>query len=63
MLEIEIDGKKAEVPDGSTVMDADRIIVMEKGKIAGTGSHRELMNTCEVYREIVYSQLSGEEIA
>jgi len=47
----------------STVMDADRIIVMEEGKIAGTGSHRELMNTCDVYREIVYSQLSGEESA
>lgn len=47
----------------STVMDADRIIVMDKGKIAATGSHRELLNTCEVYREIVYSQLSGEEIA
>lgn len=47
----------------STVMGADRIIVMEKGKIAGIGSHRELFNTCEVYREIVFSQLSGEEIA
>jgi len=47
----------------STVMGSDRIIVMEKGKIAGIGSHRELLNTCEVYREIVLSQLSGEEIA
>ncbi len=47
----------------STVMGADRIIVMEKGKIAGIGSHRELLNTCEVYREIVLSQFSGEEIA
>ncbi|GBF33896.1 lipid A export ATP-binding/permease protein MsbA [Desulfocucumis palustris] len=47
----------------STVMDADRIIVMEEGKIVGTGSHKELLNTCGVYREIVYSQLSGEEIA
>lgn len=47
----------------STVMGADRIIVLEKGLIAGTGSHRELMNNCDVYREIVYSQLSGEEIA
>jgi len=47
----------------STVMDADRIIVMDQGGIAGAGSHRELMNTCEVYREIVSSQLSGEEIA
>jgi ATP-binding cassette subfamily B protein len=47
----------------STVMDADRIIVMENGKIAGMGSHRDLMNSCKVYREIVFSQLSGEEIA
>jgi len=47
----------------STVMDADRIIVMDEGKIAGTGGHRELLNTCAVYREIVSSQLSGEEIA
>jgi ATP-binding cassette subfamily B protein len=47
----------------STVMDADRIIVMDEGEIVGTGSHRELLNTCEVYREIVSSQLSGEEIA
>lgn len=46
-----------------TVMEADRIIVMEKGMIAGMGSHKELMNTCEVYREIVSSQLSEEEIA
>ena len=47
----------------STVMDADRIIVMDEGKIAGIGSHRELINTCQVYREIVSSQLSEEEIA
>ncbi|MFK7692469.1 ABC transporter ATP-binding protein [Paenibacillus sp. HJGM_3] len=47
----------------STVMDADRIIVLEDGKIAGIGKHRELMDTCQVYQEIVYSQLSEEEIA
>jgi ATP-binding cassette subfamily B multidrug efflux pump len=47
----------------STVMDADRIIVLDEGRIAGIGTHRELMSTCEVYREIVSSQLSGEEIA
>jgi ATP-binding cassette subfamily B protein len=47
----------------STVMDADRIIVLDEGKIAGIGTHRELMDTCEVYREIVSSQLSAEEIA
>ncbi|HEY7413880.1 MAG TPA: ABC transporter ATP-binding protein, partial [Ktedonobacteraceae bacterium] len=47
----------------STVMDADRIIVLDEGHIAGIGTHRELMSTCEVYREIVSSQLSIEEIA
>lgn len=47
----------------STVMDADQIIVLEDGQIAGTGTHKELLNTCEVYREIVSSQLSEEEIA
>lgn len=47
----------------STVMDADRIIVLDEGKIAGIGTHRELMDTCKVYREIVSSQLSEEEIA
>ncbi|WP_136607245.1 ABC transporter ATP-binding protein [Paenibacillus dokdonensis] len=47
----------------STVMDADRIIVLDEGRIAGIGKHRELMETCDVYREIVSSQLSEEEIA
>lgn len=47
----------------STVMEADRIIVLDEGKIAGIGKHRELLNSCEVYREIVSSQLSEEEIA
>ena len=47
----------------NTVMDADRIIVLEDGRVVGTGSHRELLRTCEVYREIVYSQLSEEELA
>jgi ATP-binding cassette subfamily B multidrug efflux pump len=47
----------------STVMDADQIIVLEEGHIAGIGTHRELMQSCEVYREIVSSQLSAEEIA
>ncbi len=46
-----------------TVMDADRIIVMDEGRISGMGTHKELLNTCEVYREIVSSQLSEEEIA
>jgi ATP-binding cassette subfamily B protein len=47
----------------STVMDADRIVVLDEGKIAGIGTHRELMADCAVYREIVASQLSEEEIA
>lgn len=47
----------------STVMDADRIIVLDNGGIVGMGRHKELFNTCEVYREIVSSQLSEEEIA
>ncbi|WP_010272888.1 ABC transporter ATP-binding protein [Paenibacillus senegalensis] len=47
----------------STVIDADRIIVLDEGRIAGIGTHDELMTTSEVYREIVSSQLSEEEIA
>lgn len=47
----------------STVMDADRIIVLDEGKVAGIGNHKELMKSSEVYREIVSSQLSEEEIA
>lgn len=45
-----------------TVMDADRIIVLEEGRVAGIGTHKTLMQTCEVYREIVSSQLSSAEI-
>jgi ATP-binding cassette subfamily B protein len=47
----------------NTVMDADRIIVVDDGRVAGMGTHRELIRTCEVYREIVSSQLSEEELA
>lgn len=47
----------------STVMDANRIIVLDEGKVAGIGSHRELLESCEIYREIVLSQLSEEETA
>lgn len=47
----------------TTVMDADRIIVLDEGKVAGMGTHHELMDSCDVYREIVSSQLSEEEIA
>ncbi|MEN8905852.1 MAG: ABC transporter ATP-binding protein [Clostridiales bacterium] len=46
-----------------TVMDADRIIVMDEGKIVGLGNHKELLKSCEVYKEIVSSQLTKEEIA
>lgn len=46
----------------STVIDADQIIVLDKGQIAGIGHHRELLNSCRVYREIVSSQLSEEEL-
>ena len=47
----------------STVMDADQIIVLDEGKIVGIGKHRELLESCGVYREIVASQLTEEEIA
>lgn len=43
----------------STVLHADRILVLDEGSIAGIGTHRELMVSCEVYREIVASQFSG----
>ncbi|WP_273852783.1 ABC transporter ATP-binding protein [Guptibacillus spartinae] len=46
-----------------TVLHADRIIVLDKGRIAGTGTHDELLKTSAVYREIVESQLSEEETA
>jgi len=47
----------------STIMSADRIIVLEDGTIAGMGPHAELLRTCETYREIVASQLTQEELA
>ena len=46
-----------------TIRDADRILVLEDGKIVGDGTHAELMRDCEVYREIAYTQLSEEELA
>lgn len=47
----------------TTVMDADKIIVLDEGRIAGMGKHTELLKTSDVYKEIVKSQLSEEEIA
>lgn len=47
----------------STVMDADRIIVLDEGKVVGIGTHKELLKSSEIYREIVSSQLSEEELA
>ncbi|MEK5491871.1 ABC transporter ATP-binding protein [Paenibacillus sp. FSL R7-0297] len=46
-----------------TIKDADKIIVLEAGQIAGMGTHDELMQTCSVYQEIAYSQLTKEELA
>jgi ATP-binding cassette subfamily B protein len=46
-----------------TIMHADRIVVLAEGSVAGVGTHEELLETCETYREIVYSQLSPEEVA
>lgn len=47
----------------STIMDAEQIIVLDAGRIAGIGTHESLLNSCNVYREIVASQLSEEAIA
>lgn len=46
----------------STIMDADQILVLDKGKVVGQGTHKELLATNEVYQEIAYSQLSKEEL-
>jgi len=46
-----------------TIKDADKIIVLEAGRIAGMGTHDELMQSCDVYQEIAYSQLTKEELA
>jgi len=45
-----------------TIMDADKIVVLDNGAVAGMGKHRELLETCQVYREIVESQLTEEDM-
>ncbi len=47
----------------STVMNADQILVLDEGKVVGKGTHKELMESCEVYQQIALSQLSKEELA
>ncbi|MCR6514752.1 MAG: ABC transporter ATP-binding protein [Clostridium sp.] len=47
----------------STIMDADRIIVLDDGNVVGMGTHRELLNNCAIYKEIASSQLSEEELS
>jgi ATP-binding cassette subfamily B protein len=47
----------------STIRQADRIVVLDEGSVVGTGTHTELMSSCDVYREIVLSQLTEEEAA
>lgn len=65
------DALKAETGDSTrlivaqrigTILDADKILVLDEGKVVGEGTHKELMETCEVYRQIAYSQLSKEEL-
>ena len=47
----------------STIMDADQIVVLDEGRVAGIGTHKELMGSCSVYQQIARSQLSEEELA
>lgn len=46
----------------STILNADQIIVLDEGKIVGIGTHKELMENCEIYSQIALSQLSKEEL-
>ena len=46
-----------------TILHADQIVVLDGGSVAGIGTHAELMKSCETYQEIVYSQLTQEEVA
>ena len=47
----------------STILNADKIVVLDEGRIAGIGTHSELMENCEVYRQIAHSQLSQKDLA
>ncbi len=44
-------------------MSADQILVLDEGQVVGIGTHKELMETCDVYKQIALSQLSKEELA
>ena len=46
----------------STILHAEQIIVLDEGRVAGKGTHKELLQNCEVYRQIAMSQLSEEEL-
>ena len=47
----------------STIMNADQILVLDEGRVVGKGTHKELLKSCEAYREIAESQLTKEELA
>lgn len=47
----------------STIMDADQIVVLDEGRVAGIGTHKQLLESCAVYQQIARSQLSEEELA
>jgi len=46
-----------------TIMNADKIVVLQEGRIVGYGKHKELLKTCDVYREIALSQMDEEELS
>jgi ABC-type multidrug transport system fused ATPase/permease subunit len=47
----------------NTIKDADQIIVLDEGRVGGRGRHKELLENCDIYREIALSQFSKEELA
>ena len=58
-----IDGNYSKTCYARRLEEADKIIVLDEGRVAGMGTHRELLKSCDIYREIVASQLSEEELA